>query len=210
MEAALQALLPKLLGATSFRVYPHQCKDQLLERLPERLQGYAGWIPESWRILVLLDRDQDDCRLLKDRLENWSVQAGLPTRTRPAGSTYLVINRLAVEELEAWYFGDWQAVRAAFPKAPTSIPMRAGYRDPDQIAGGTWEAFERVLQKAGYFRGGLRKIEAARAIAPHLEPSRNRSRSFQVLCQALREIASPPALTPSASPSAPESPPRSA
>jgi hypothetical protein len=26
----------------------------------------------------------------------------------------VVVNRLAIEELEAWYFGDWEAVRAAY------------------------------------------------------------------------------------------------
>ncbi|MBI3766152.1 MAG: HDIG domain-containing protein, partial [Ignavibacteriales bacterium] len=33
------------------------------------------------------------------------------------------------------------------------------------------EAFEKILQKASYFKGGLRKIEAARAIASHMDPS---------------------------------------
>lgn len=42
MEAALQALLPKLLGGTSFRILTHQCKDQLLQRLPDRLKGYSA------------------------------------------------------------------------------------------------------------------------------------------------------------------------
>jgi hypothetical protein len=65
----------------------------------------------------------------------------------------------------------------------------ARYRDPDAIAGGTWEAFERVLRQSGYFRGGLRKVEAARTIAPHIDPARNTSRSFQVLRDALVELA---------------------
>jgi uncharacterized protein DUF4276 len=71
---------------------------------------------------------------------------------------------------------------------PTTIPARAGYRDPDRIRGGTWEAFERILQQAGYFAGGLRKIEAARAVTRHMVPARNRSRSFQVLHDALRGL----------------------
>lgn len=47
------------------------------------------------------------------------------------------------------------------------------------------EAFERVLQRGGYFRTGLRKIEAARAIAPYIDPGRNRSRSFAQFRDAL-------------------------
>jgi len=31
-EAALRLLLPKMLGAASFAVYAHSCKDQLLKR----------------------------------------------------------------------------------------------------------------------------------------------------------------------------------
>lgn len=83
-------------------------------------------------------------------------------------------------------------MRAAYPRVPASIPSQAPYRAPDAIAGGTWEAFERVLQAAGYFRtGGLRKIEAARAIAEHMVFARNTSPSFRALCQALGEMASP-------------------
>ena len=43
--------------------------------------------------------------------------------------------------------------------------------------------------KAGYFSGGLRKIEAAEQIAPHMDPSRNTSHSFQVFRDALLEAA---------------------
>ena len=61
-------------------------------------------------------------------------------------------------------------------------------RSPDEIKGGTWEAFEREMQRAGYFAGGLRKIEAARAIAAHMVPSRIRSPSFVALRDALHDF----------------------
>ena len=47
---------------------------------------------------------------------------------------------------------------------------------------------ERLCQKASYFSGGLRKIEAASMIAPRMVPARNTSRSFQVLRDALAEM----------------------
>jgi hypothetical protein len=103
-----------------------------------------------------------------------------------------VLNRIAIEELEAWYFGDWTAVREVYPKLPATVPNRAKYRDSDRISGGTWEAFERLCQKAGYFKTGLRKIEAAALIGPRIVPARNRSRSFQVLRDALQEITAVP------------------
>ncbi|MCK6574438.1 DUF4276 family protein [Myxococcota bacterium] len=187
-EAALQSLLPRMLGELTFAVYPHACKDELLQRLPERLRGYAAWLPDDWRIVIIVDRDDDDCAALKRRLEQMALVAGLSTRANRHGARVQVVNRLAIEELEAWFFGDWEAVRAAYPKVDGNIPQQAKYRSADAIQGGTWEAFERVLKKAGYFQTGLRKIEAARAVATHMDPERNASPSFRTLRSALLEI----------------------
>lgn len=188
MEAALHALLPRLLGDVTFDIHCHQCKDDLLRRLPDRLRGYASWLPEDYRIVVVVDRDGDDCHELKQRLEQMAKDAGLTSRGNAGGLPYQVVNRLAVEELEAWYFGDWNAVLSAYPKAPATVPKQRKYRDPDAIAGGTWEAFERILQRAGYFRTGLRKVEAARAVARHWQPTHNRSHSFRVFLDVVREM----------------------
>ena len=122
-------------------------------------------------------------------VEEPSMEAALQTLLPAADpKTVRVIPRIAVEELEAWFFGDWQAVRAAYPGVAAGVPSKRGHRDADAIAGGTAEALERVLQDAGYFAGGLRKIEAARAIATHMDPRRNRSKSFCVLRDALAEL----------------------
>jgi hypothetical protein len=190
MEAVLRIILPAMLGATTFRVYPHQCKDEMLQRLPQRLSGYKNWLPPDWRILVLVDRDDDDCQELKSRLERVANAAGIVTKSISQGRPFAVINRLVVEELEAWYFGNWDAVKAAYPRVPSGIPQQAKYRDPDAIRGGTWEAFERVLQRAGYFRHGLRQLETARSIAAYMKPERNSSHSFCLFRDAMRDIAS--------------------
>lgn len=186
MEAALERLLPTMLGDAAFQVIRFQCKDDLLNKAPERLKGYTSWLPETWRILVLVDRDDDDCMVLKAQLENMAAEARLVTKTAAnAGQRFQVVNRIAIEELEAWFFGDWEAVLAAYPRVPASQPSKAGFRDPDAIAGGTWEAMERVLQRAGYFSTGLRKVEFARTVATHMAPDRNRSRSFQAFAGAV-------------------------
>jgi hypothetical protein len=189
MEAALRIILPKILNAVSFEVYPHRCKNELLTRLPARLQGYARWIPDGWRIVVVVDRDADNCNDLKAKLEQAATEAGFITRSNANGRPYVVVNRIAIEELEAWYFGDWEAVRSAFPKVPPTVANQAKYRNSDDIAGGTWEAFERILKKAGYFENGLRKIEAARQIAYHMELARNTSPSFQKLNGVFAEMS---------------------
>jgi len=189
MEAALRLILPRILDGITFDIHPHQGKDALLARLSERLRGYSRWIPKDWRILVVVDRDAQDCRELKSELDAVARAAGLITRTAASGGHFQVINRIAIEELEAWFFGDWSAVRAAYPRVKASIPDMSPYRFPDGIAGGTWEALERLLQDAGYFKTGLRKIEAARSIAGHMDPSRNRSPSFRALRDALAQMA---------------------
>jgi len=188
MEIFLRALLPRCLPSTcTFEVHPFQGKTDLLGKLQNRLRAYAHWLPEDWRIVVVVDRDGDDCHALKRALENMSAAAGLRTRSGAGGAPWQVVNRIAIEELEAWYFGDWQAVAAAFPRVPRTIPQKPSYRDPDAIQGGTWEAFERVLQRSGYFKTGLRKIEAARAIGAQIDPERNRSRSFTKFHEAVME-----------------------
>lgn len=193
MEAALRVLLPRLLGEVSFQIYPHQCKDELLQRLPQRLRGYAPWLPPGWRIVVVVDRDDDDCVVLKKQLDQMAEQVGLCTSSNGSGRPWQIVNRIAIEELEAWYFGDWQAVRRAYPRAPESIPRQDKFRDPDAIRGGTWEAFERVMQSAGYFRGGLRKIEAARQIGPYLDSRRSTSQSFCTFCSVFEKLLAPAA-----------------
>jgi hypothetical protein len=190
MEAALHCVLPVVLSeGISFAVYPSRGKDALLKKLPERLDAYSRFLPPTWRIVVVVDRDNDDCHELKGSLEESAWRAGLVTKSSAAGEVWHVVNRVAIEELEAWFFGDMDAVRAAYPRVSPRVENQARLRDPDAIRGGTWEALERVLQNAGYFNGGLRKIEAARSIAVHLEPNRNRSKSFQVFRDAIAGLS---------------------
>jgi hypothetical protein len=188
MEAFLRALLPRLLPQDrTFEVHPFQGKNDLLGNLEKRLRGYAVWLPADWRIVVVADRDDDDCRVLKRQLEVIARRARLRTRSRADNAPWQLVNRLAIEELEAWYFGDWAAVRSAFPRASASVARRHSFRNPDSIAGGTWEAFERVMKAYGYFKGGLSKIEAARAIGAHVDPARSSSRSFRAFSEAIVE-----------------------
>ena len=188
-EAALRNLVPKIVPGVEFRVIRFQGKQDLLSKLPRRLKGYSKWIPPDWRIVVLVDEDQQDCLELKRKLESAANDAGLVTRTGAENSsTFQVLNRISIEELESWFFGDVEALHRAYPKIPSSLGTRSKYHDPDAIQGGTWEALERELQRKGYFRGGLAKIEAAKAISDHMDPDRNRSKSFQVFRDGLREM----------------------
>ena len=189
MEAFLRGLLPRILPEVcGFEVHSFRGKSNLLKNPNPRLRGYARWLPDDWRVFVVVDRDNDDCKALKRELEEASTAAGLRTRSQAGGEDWQVVNRIVIEELEAWYFGDWQAVRNAFPRVSERVPTQARYRDPDAIDG-TWEAFERILKSRGYFSTGLRKVEAAQAIAKHIEPDHNRSGSFNAFHAAVAEAA---------------------
>lgn len=189
MEEALKNLLPQLLPPeATFQILPFQGKRDLLNHLPARMRGYSRWIPEDFSLVVLVDEDRQNCLVLKQQLEEAAVRAGLSTKTSAGGKRFQVLNRIAVEELEAWFFGDVDALRAAYPRIPATFASSSRYRDPDAISGGTWEALERLLQRYGYYRNGYAKVEAAREISKHMDPSRNQSRSFQVFCEGVRAI----------------------
>ncbi len=189
-QEALLYLLPKMLPTeTEYAIRFFRGKEDLLSKLPNRLAGYKSWISEDWRIVVLLDRDNDDCKDLKSKLEAISLQAGLITKTtQNIGQSFQVLNRVMIEELEAWFFGDISALCQAYVGVKSSLAQNAKYRDPDAIKGGTWEALERELKRAGYFKTGLDKVKAAREIAALMEPSANRSTSFQAFLTGLQAL----------------------
>ncbi len=188
MKAFLSSWLPRILPENhTFEIYSYRGKPALLKRLEARLMGYSSWMPDDYRILVVVDRDGDDCKKLKSRLEECCKKAGLRSRRTAAGPDWQVVTRIAIEEREAWYFGDWPAACAAYPRLSTTVPNQAAYRIPDRIQGGTWEAFERVLQKYGYFQQGLAKVQAATDIGRHMVPENNRSHSFSVFRDSIAE-----------------------
>jgi len=80
MEAFLRALLPCVLPAgRTFEVHTFQGKSDLLAKLQSRLRGYARWLPDDWRLVVVVVRDDDDCQALKQQLESMATTAGLRT-----------------------------------------------------------------------------------------------------------------------------------
>ncbi|MXY34561.1 MAG: DUF4276 family protein [Boseongicola sp. SB0664_bin_43] len=190
MEAFLEAWLRRFLPDTcAFSIHPFQGKQDLLKKLEHRLKGYAKWLPPDHRIVLVVDRDDQDCLDLKGRLEAACEASGLRSKSNDLENDWQVTIRIVIEELEAWYFGDWEAVLAVYPRVPENIPKRAPFRDPDNISGGTWERFERILQSCGYHEGGLQKVRAAQQIGAHIDVERSTSASFLHLANVLYEVA---------------------
>lgn len=186
MEAALREIMPRILrDRAPWKPINMGSKDKLLKALPARLRAYRKRIDngENIKIIVLVDRDSDNCEALKHKLETIAHEAGLTTKTAVNGKgDFQVVTRIAIEELEAWFMGDVDALKAAFTSLKSANFPRT-FNNPDN--GGTWERLHRFLKRHGIYRNSYPKIQAARTIAKHMEPGRNRSRSFQAFLQGV-------------------------
>lgn len=130
-EKLLEVLPPRLLGSQgkphTWRLHPYKgigripaglttkadpAKRILLDQLPRLLRGY-GKTPGIDAVVVVLDADKRDCveflRELGEVMQ--SCQPQVPK----------TLFRLAIEEIEAWYLGDRQALLTAYPRAKRSI-----------------------------------------------------------------------------------------
>lgn len=189
-EEALKHLLPRLIGQRAqWKVINLGSKYKLLRALPQRLAAYCRRIGlgEDLRVVVLVDRDNDDCETLKRQLEDAARVAGLATKSAPdADGRFRVVNRIVIVELESWFIGDPAALRKAFTGLPAIDANKGIFRNPDN--GGCWEALHRFLKKHGIYKSSYPKIDAARRIAPSLDLHANRSRSFRVFVQGVEAL----------------------
>lgn len=198
-EKLLDSVLPKLLGEQgnphTWRMHSYKgigqipkkmnaggdpAKRILLDRLPKLLRGY-GKTPAIDAVIVVLDSDRRNCADFLSELK--ALVAGCD----PAPKTMF---RLAIEEMEAWYLGDQQALRAAYPSAKADV---LGRYVQDSVCD-TWELLadaihpggSAAIKKAGWPLPGQIKCEWAEKIGPLLEPDRNISPSFGKLRDGLR------------------------
>lgn len=191
MQITLENIVPKIMGEeVTFTVHDLRGKQNLINKLPNRLEGYLHILSHQpdWKIVVLIDEDRDNCIEIKDNLERIAEDCGLVTKSRN-GNNFQVLNRIIVEELESWFFGDIDAIRVRYPRVSGNLTNQRAYRNPDEIKGGTWEALERVLSNVGYYKKGFYpKTEVARNISPFLKPDNNLSKSFQVFRDGLLKL----------------------
>jgi hypothetical protein len=131
----------------------------------------------------VLDADRRNC------VDFLAELKALAAACNPAPNTLF---RIAIEEMEAWYFGDRQALTTAYPKAKTEVLNRYAQ---DNVCG-TWELLadaiypggSTAIQKAGWPLPGQVKCEWAEKIGPLLDPERNDSPSFGKLRDGLRRL----------------------
>ncbi len=185
-EIFIKIIMNRFFPLISFRCHTFQGKMDLLKKIPNRLKGYRFNQQDDLKIIILVDRDREDCFVLKKKLEDMAAVNGLHTRSKPKlDSTYTIINRIAINELESWYLGDWETLCTIFPRIPDQR-NKIHYRDPDQ---NTWEDLLKILQKGGYYSTGLLKLELASRMGNKIDPSRNVSNSFKLFYKAINEIS---------------------
>lgn len=196
MEQFLIGFAPKLLGATiTFNVINYGNKQNMLNKLPSRLRAYRKQMANSdVRLVFLLDKDNDDCHVLKQRLEGYARDAGIATKSAPSRNhSFTAVTRIVVHELEAWYFGDIAALRQVYPRIPQTLQTGQRYRDSDAIPN-TWEALHRLLVKHNYLspKSHLPKLSIAQAIASHISIENNTSASFSHFVSGTRALLQSP------------------
>jgi hypothetical protein len=197
----LDQLMPKLVGEQAvphtWRIHPYKgigriprnlqtlgdpANRILLDQLPRLLRGY-GRTPGIDAVVVVLDVDNRKCLDFLEELQS------MVDNCNPSPNTMF---RLAIEEIEAWYFGDRDALLAAFPRAKRNI--LDGYMQ-DSICG-TWEILADAIypggalavKAAGWPLPGQIKHDWAEKVGKFMELERNKSPSFSKLRDGLRRL----------------------
>ena len=197
----LETLLPQVIGEQgmphTWRLHPYKgigrlptglsvkadpAKRVLLDQLPRLLAGY-GKTSGIDAVVVVLDSDRRDCKAFLKEMKT------LLQGCHPAPNTLF---RLAIEEMEAWYLGDRQAVLAAYPRAKKEV---LGRYLQDSVCS-TWELLadavepggSAAIQKAGWPLPGQIKHSWAERIGPLLDIEQNKSPSFCKFRDGLRHL----------------------
>lgn len=169
MKYFLDGLLPRILPAgIQFITIPHEGKSDLQKSLTAKLQG---WNEPNVKFVVVQDQDSNDCKELKDKL------LALCENSRKE-----VLIRIACHELEAWYFGDMDALSHAYGVDLSAAKRKSKYRIPDAIVNPK-EELRRLLPEH-------QQIAGARKIAPVINIANNSSVSFQMFVNGVRKLAS--------------------
>ena len=173
MEVCLNNILPKFLpDDVTFQIIPHEGKQDLERSIPKKLRAWNNCEGIEYKFIVLRDKDGGDCISLKNNLVQLCSGAGR--------SDSLV--RIVCNELESWFLGDLAAVEQAFHKKGLAKQQnKQKYRAPDKLANAA-EELQKLVKS-------YRKVRGARAIAPYMDLTNNRSHSFQVFITGVQKLA---------------------
>lgn len=177
--------LPKNLKGTS-----DPSKRILLDQIPKLLRGYGKTFAAYGKnyqaaVIVICDLDDQCLKRFKHELIKLLNECDPQPLTRFC---------LAIEEGEAWFLGDLDAIAKAYPDVKSDILN--SYVN-DSICG-TWEILadaiypggsKRLLER-GWQEVGKQKSLWADNIAPHMNVSENKSPSFRYFYSQIIDLVS--------------------
>ena len=167
MKVLLDIILPRILpDSVTFQTIPHQGKSELEKSISTKLRA---WNEPNVAFVIVHDQDSNNCVELKNKLVSLCSNAN---------RKFLV--RIPCHELEAWYWGDLDAVSKAYGKDLISLKNKKKYRNPDQIENPKQE-LKKLIPTMG-------QIEGASKIAPHMNIEENTSYSFQVFVKGVLRL----------------------
>ena len=179
MAEVLRVVVPKVLPEkwvldVNCFIRPHEGKPDLQRSLPRKIRA-ASKRGYSTGFIILQDQDSQDCRKLKSKLVDLCESARQANRA----VSYKV--RIVCHELESWYLGDLAAVEKVFPRFHANkYRGKKRFRMPDGCINPK-EELKRIV-------GDYAQIQTAREMAPNMDISGNRSRSFQCFIAGLRQM----------------------
>lgn len=204
-KTALEILVPKIIDTErhTFKIHSYKGagripkdlkpksdpkKRVLLDQLPRLIQGhgktFAGTPNYSAVLIVVCDLDDRCLNAFRKELFDCVDKCNLKPET------YFCI---AIEEGEAWYLGDLEAIKKAYPGAKSAILNL--YKN-DSICG-TWEKLADAIFVGGSARLskvsgqiGKEKSNWAHKISPHMNVDKNLSQSFCYFRDKLRQVSS--------------------
>ncbi len=169
IEEVTKIIAARLRIEKQIKVIPHEGKNDLEKSFPRKIASWRS--PQRTRFVICRDNDGSNCAILKQRLRGL-----LPQITHHEFKLRLVMN-----ELEAWYLADLEALQKAGLISQGVVDQNRNkkkFRSPENLLNAKQE-FAILVKTKG-------QITLARRIAPHLELQNERCSSFKHFIAALR------------------------
>jgi len=165
---------------------PNKSDQTLLHNLPSKLRAYGKEMRDNVVVTILVDLDDKNCNKFKSNL------TGLLEYCEQRPKSLFCI---AIEELEAWFFGDRSAIEIAYPDVNCDI---LDNYEQDSICH-TWEKLAEAIHPGGftslsqYGKRSNKILEQKRVwakdICPNIDVENNLSPSFQYFRDRIRGMA---------------------
>lgn len=177
-KKVFEVILPKILPENVyFRVFDHQGKQDLENAIQKTVPSISK-IPGA-KILITRDQDSSDCKETKKNLQEMIEKS--------CSSPFLI--RIVCRELEAWFLGDMNALKQAYPRfRPEQHAGRADFRNVDLLHRPDEWLLKIIPECSGM--DTLSKVANSENIAPYMDLEQNSSVSFNHTISGIRKLIS--------------------